>query len=413
MPFRSVLTPVRTILLFRLIIVFLFLSLVCCSKDPGAEVVFWQFQPPDVMRELIAEFEALNPSINVRFETLTWQSGYEKIVMAFASGHLPDLLEVGSTWLPKFEAEGAVSDITALTTDLHPDLMMWELATFGDRRYGIPWLIGSRVLFFNRELFRANGLSPEKPPSTWNELREAARRIHNPDKGIYGFGMNAGERYVLYKKFMPFAWGNGGSILSDDLATCELNSPENLEALRFYLSLKPHSILERQDMIDEMFKQGRIGMMVSGGWNLKRIPEDAPDLDFGVALVPRPDEGGFHASFAGAEILVLPTGSKVEPAMKLARFLVSADQALRISSEVKGVQPASRLALDHPYYEDHPMERLLFEQCKTSLSPPPSPHWVDIEEAINARLEECLYGNLSPDEALKLMEADVNTIIGQ
>ena len=76
------------------------------------------------------------------------------------------------------------------------------------------------------------------------------------------------------------------------------------------------------------------------------------------------------------------------------------------------MQPASREALKHPYYDDHPMERLLLEQCETSLSPPPSPHWVEIEEAINTRLEECIYGNISPGEALRLMEADIITIIG-
>jgi multiple sugar transport system substrate-binding protein len=179
------------------------------------------------------------------------------------------------------------------------------------------------------------------------------------------------------------------------------------------MELKGSSILERQDMIDEMFKQGKVGMMISGGWNLKRIPEDAPDVDFGVALIPKPDAGGTHASFAGAEILVLPKGSRTEPAMRLARFLVEADQALRIAGELKGVQPASKEALEHPYYDEHPMERLLLRQCETSLPPPPSPFWVDIEEAINTRLEECLYGNVSPAEALSLMEEDVNAIIGR
>jgi multiple sugar transport system substrate-binding protein len=388
-----------------------------CSSDGGTQLVFWQFQRQDLMNDLIADFEAANPDIKVKMETLTWQSGYEKIIMAYASRQLPDLLEVGSTWMPKLQAEGAVSDITDLTRDLEPHLMMWDLSTFAGRRYGIPWLIGSRVLFYNKDLFAAAGLSPEDPPATWEELKDDARAIHDPDEGRYGFGMNAGERYVLYKKFMPFAWGRGARILSDDLSRSELDSPEMLEALEFYLSLKPYSVLERQDMIDDLFKQGRVGMMISGGWNLERIPEDAPGLDFGVALMPRPGrsemraDDDFHASFAGAEILVLPTGSRSEPAMKLARFLIDADQALRISSTVKGVQPASREALIHPYYDDHPMERLLLEQCRTSLSPPLSPHWVEIEEVINTRLEECIYGNLTPAEALRLMHEEVGAII--
>lgn len=386
---------------------------VSCTKEESADIVFWQFQRPDIMQTLIEEFEARNPSIRVRFETLTWQSGYEKIVMAFSSGTVPDLLEVGSTWLPKFSEEGAIEDVTLMTADLADGLMMWDLATFGGRRLGLPWLIGTRVLFYNKTLFAGAGLSPDSPPVTWSQMLDAARAIHDPDRSIYGFGMNAGERYILYKKFMPFAWGNGGSILSEDLTTCLLDSPENLEALEFYMALKGSSILERQDMIDEMFKQGKIGMMISGGWNLKRIPEDAPDVDFGVALIPKPDVGGMHASFAGAEILVLPKGSRTEPAMRLACFLVAADQALRIAGELKGVQPASKEALEHPYYDEHPMERLLLRQCETSLPPPPSPFWVDIEEVINTRLEECLYGNISPAEALSLMEEDVNAIIGR
>jgi multiple sugar transport system substrate-binding protein len=387
------------------------LVVVSCSHRESAEVVFWQFQRPDIMESLIERFEAENPGVEVRVETLTWQSGYEKIVMAFSSGELPDLLEVGSTWLPKFENEGAIEDVTDLTVDLSDELMMWDLATFEGRRFGIPWLVGSRVLFYNRKLMSEAGLSPDDAPQTWSDLLRAAARIGSLRDGVYGFGMNAGERYVLYKKFMPFAWGNGGSILSDDLKSSELNSERNLEALKFYLSLKAHSVLERQDMIDEMFKQGRIGMMISGGWNLKRIPEDAPDLDFGVAYVPKPDTGGIHASFAGAEILVLPRGARTGPAMRLARFLVAPDQALEISREVKGVQPASRQALDHPYYDEHPMERLVLRQCETSFSPPPSPFWVEIEEVINTRLEQCLYGTITPEEALSLMDDEVNAII--
>jgi multiple sugar transport system substrate-binding protein len=392
------------------LLAFVGLTLSCTHETPG-EIVFWQFQPPEIMNQLVSEFQAENPAIKVRLETLTWQSGYEKIVMAFSAEDPPDLLELGSTWFPKFASEGAIQDVTGATGDLAGELVMWDLASYGGRRFGLPWLIGSRVLFYNKRLFAENGLSPEGPPETWSDLLAAARAIHDPAAGVYGFGMNAGERYVLFKKFMPFAWGNGGTVLNDDLTASRMDSRENLEALEFYLSLKPYSILERQDMIDEMFKQGKIGLMISGGWNLKRIPEDAPGLDFGVALMPRPDRGGTHSSFAGAEILVFPKGDHLDAAMQLARFLVSSPQALRIASQVKSVQPASRQALLDPYYAEHPMEKLLLEQCEMALSPPPSPHWQEIEEVINDRLEECLYGKLMPAEALALIDQRVNLIL--
>ncbi|HEC82892.1 MAG TPA: extracellular solute-binding protein [Firmicutes bacterium] len=394
----------------RLIWIGLLAVFLKCGSDETQSLVFWQFQRPDIMEPIIDEFERTHPGIDVKVETLTWQSGFEKIVMAFSSGDVPDLLELGSTWIGKFAAEGTLEDLSSLVEDMRADFMMWGLATFQGKTYGIPWLIGSRVLFYNRDLFRRGGLDPNEPPETWDDLLRCAREIDAVGEDIYGFGMNAGERYVLYKKFMPFAWSAGGQILSDDLTRCVIDSPQNLEALKFYLSLKPFSVLDRQDMIDEMFKQGRVGMMISGGWNLKRIPEDAPDLDFGVALVPR-HASGQHISFAGAEILVIPRGSQKQKAFELARFLVRAENALKIASEVKGVQPASRKALYDPYYESHPMERILLEQCMSSKSPPTSPRWVEIEEIINARLEECLYGRLSPEEALSLMQDEISNLI--
>ena len=386
-------------------------SFASCSREASKEIVFWQFQPPELIGPIVREFEAENPGITVRVETLTWQSGYEKIVMAFSSGSAPDLLELGSTWFPKFAGEGAIQDVTDRTADLSGSLSAWDLSTYKGRRYGIPWLVGSRVLFYNRELFRGAGLAPDRAPETWSDMLGAARAVHKPEAGIYGFGMNAGERYVLFKKFMPFAWGNGGSILNEDLTASRFASPENLAALKFYLSLKPYSVLERQDMIDEMFKQGKVGIMISGGWNLKRIADDAPGLDYGVALIPRPDRGGTHASFAGAEILVFPRSEKMDGAVKLARFLVSPEQALKVASAVKSVQPASKAALLDPYYDAHPMERLLQEQNDIAYAPPASPQWQDIEEAINARLEECLYGRITPEQALALIDEETNSIL--
>ncbi|MGQ9604278.1 MAG: extracellular solute-binding protein [bacterium] len=393
------------------VFVLLLPMMLCCSKETK-QIVFWQFQPPDVMQELIRDFIKENPADSVSMETLTWQSGFEKIVMAFSSGNPPDLLELGSTWLGKFADQGVLEDLTGLTSDLTDSLVLWDLATFKGRIYGIPWLIGSRVLFFNRDLMRKAGLDPDLWPETWDQLLDYVKRIHKPQDGIYGFGMNAGERYILYKKFMPFAWSNGGEILSEDFSRCVINSPENLEALEFYISLKEFSILERQEMIDELFKQGRIGMMISGGWNLERIPKDSPMLDFGVALIPKP-EGGRNISFAGAEILVIPKGSNIESAIKLARYLVSPGNALRVASRVRSIQPAHRSAIINRFYEENPMDRILLEQCWSSKSPPSHPSWIEIEEIINSCLEKCLYGDLTPSQALEVMQRGIDEVIAR
>jgi len=183
----------------------------CGTSEGEAEVTFWQFWPSRHIVPLLRRFEDLHPGVKVKMQQLTWGSGFEKIVAATAAGRPPDLCELGSTWVARFASEGVLEDVTDVTRAFRDRYRMWAIATYEGRVYGWPWLLGTRVLFYNKELFRRAGLGPERPPETWTELLEAARRVDQLGPGVRGFGMNAGERYVAYKKFMALAWATAGA----------------------------------------------------------------------------------------------------------------------------------------------------------------------------------------------------------
>ncbi len=369
-------------------------ALVACAPAPQARpIVFWQFWSSDVVTPLLARFEREHPGWKVRMEQLTWQSGLEKITAAVASGNVPDLCEIGSTWMPRMLASGQLADWSVGVGDLRPILRGWELCSMGDRVFGIPWVMGTRALFYNKTLFARAGLDSTRPPETWDELYQAAAAIQRLGGEVRGYGVQAGERYVLFKKFMPFAWGNGGRILSDDLSTAEFDSPRNVEALAFYLSLRKVGMLERQDMLDRAFKEGRLGLQISGAWLFKSIPKEAPGLRYGVALVPRPErERGFHASFAGGEVLVGFTAAKQKHgALELARFLARPENAQALAVAAQNVQPATIGADTSAYYRDHPDEQLMIRQFETAVPTPNHPAWVDLEAAIEDEVEQALY----------------------
>jgi len=393
----------------------LLLATVSCGggAEKGQTVAFWQFWPSRHIQPLIDDFERRHPGVEVEMQQLTWASGFEKIVAAAAAGKPPDLCELGSTWVPRFASEGAIHKVTALTETHRDKLRMWEIASYSGEIYGWPWVLGTRVLFYNKALFERAGLDPADPPSTWSEMLEAARLINEPESGVHGFGLNAGERYVSYKKFMAFAWGNGGGILSDDLSRSIFDSPANRETLEFYLSLRPFSLVERQDMLDQAFKEGRLGMVVSGGWNLKRIPEEAPSLDYGVALIPRPDgEEGVHASFAGGEALVIfERSERKELAAELARFLLEPRNVVALCREVRSVQPSFIGAEDDPYYLSHPHDLVFVKQLETAVSPPAVSEWMRMEEVIDSAVESALHGRRSPGEALEEADGRLNGIL--
>jgi len=366
------------------------------------EIVFWQFSAVESVQPLATEFERRNPAYHVRIERLVWSGGQERIAAAIDSNRVPDLCEVGSTWMPRLLDSGQLADWSAGTADLRPSLRGWQQAMQGDAVYGMPWVLGTRALFYNRALLARAGLDPKHPPETWDELATAAAAIQRLGGGVHGYGVQAGERGVLFKKFMPYAWGNGGRILSDDLTTAVFDSPENRAALDFYLGLRASGLMSHQDTLDREFRQGRLGMEIAGAWLLKSIARDAPGLRYGVALVPRPSlEHGTHASFAGGQLLVSFRGAKQpEAALRFARFLVEPANASAFAQAVTSVQPATRGADTTAYYRTHPAEQMMIRQFETAYFTPNHPQWEAMEAAIEDEVNLALTDRKSAAQAI-------------
>lgn len=384
------------------------------SGNGGAVTLqFWQFWDSGVIRPLLDKFEAENPGIKVNMKQLTWQNGKEEILAAVVAGTTPDLCELGSTWFAEFAGSGRLVDITAAADSMKSELRLWESATYDGKIYGVPWVMGTRALFYNKKLFRDAGLDPESAPDTWPRLTAAAAAINNPGKGIYGFGRNAGERYILFKKFMPFAWSIEGDVLSMDAKASVFNSGANVEALKYYLSLGELGLTEKQDILDQAFKQGKVGVIISGAWLFKTIPNDAPDLEYGVGLIPRPDDHwGTHKSFGGGELLVTFNNSKhPEAALKLARFLARGDNALELAKSARSVQPAAVGLENDPWFRDNPGQLVFLNQLSLAVFPPNIPEWTAIESAIEKWVEEAMYGRVTPEKAIEEADGEIRSIL--
>ncbi|MGB2696808.1 MAG: extracellular solute-binding protein, partial [Candidatus Zixiibacteriota bacterium] len=108
---------------FRIIISLFILSLIFShcgetQKETTGKIKlrFWQFwtdpEVRPVMEDLIKQFESENPDIEVKLTDLTWSDGHEKIVVAFSSNTAPDVLELGSDWVPEFSSQGVLLNVT-------------------------------------------------------------------------------------------------------------------------------------------------------------------------------------------------------------------------------------------------------------------------------------------------------------
>jgi len=377
-------------------------------------VVFWQFFPTEQVQPALDAFMRANPDIEVKMEQLTWQSGLEKITAAVAAGTVPDLCELGSTWFPRFAHQGALADWTDSSAALRESLAGWGMADVDGRTYGLPWLVGTRALFWNKELFARAGVDTTRGPATWAELEDAARKVHALGGGISGYGANAGERYVLFKKVMPFVWGAGGSLVANDGKSSTFDSPETVRGVQEYLKLAKLGRIDRQEQVDDAFLAGKVGATISGSWLLKKAPAQAPALRFGVSPVPPPaTDFGKSASFLGGELLVTFARSKNQAAAwRLAKYLVSKDAALAVARANQSVQPAARDAITDPFYANDPGQRAMLDQLATAQPTPNHPSWLDMEAAIEDEVEKALYGKATAAQAVRAADAKMDAILG-
>jgi len=378
---------------------------------------FWQFwTDPEVkpqIESVIKEFEKENPEIEVKLTDLTWSDGHEKIVVAFSSKTAPDVLELGSDWVPEFSSQGVLLDVTDFAEKIKSDYMMWEPATYQERIYGFPWILDTRIIFYNKDLMSRVELDPEKPPETWGELLDYCQKINALKPEAYGFGANSFERHRLYKKFLPFFWSNNGKILSDDQKECLINSEEGKEALRFYKKLVDQGLIDTQRMLDEQFKNIKIGFLLSGGWLLHDIRKNHPDLNFGLCLVPQPEKDkGQNASFAGGEYLVINQKTKnPKEAIKLIEFLIKKENCLKLCKKIGSASPSATDAIEDQYYQQDPDLLLFQHQLQQTVSPPAHPKWVYMEEIIEKAVEEVMYDKKTPDEALDEAKEKIDDLL--
>jgi multiple sugar transport system substrate-binding protein len=402
---------------FLIIIACLVIS---CSEQSSDKttLTWWHFWTDTnirpVIEQIAADFESTHPNVEIELVDLTWADGHDKIAIAFSSGTGPDIVELGSDWIPEFSSTGHLYNITQMTDSLRDKYLMWEPGLYNQNYYGFPWILGTRVLFINKDLLEQAGYDREFSPANWDELLGASGKIHGLSEDIFGFGSNSAERHRLYKKFLPFMWANGGRILSNNLDSCLFNSDATKEALNFYKKLCQTGLTDSQRRLEDAFLEGKIGFVISGDWLLKRISREKPEFAFSTNLIPGPDGIENSVSFAGGEYLCINSKSiHPELAFEFIKHVCSPENQIKFCMQNKTPTPASTDASMDSDLLNQPNFETFIAQIKNSRMPPPHPQWVYIEAEIERAVEAVLYDSKTTEEAINDAAIKIRELIAE
>jgi multiple sugar transport system substrate-binding protein len=389
---------------------------------PPGTITFWHFwsepRQEQALKELVVAFEKSHPSITVQLTPLSWNEGKTKLLAAFNSGTAPDVVELGSDWVAQFSSGNVLLDLTSTFGADTSRFIPYSLipSRWRGALYCAPWVVDTRVMFYNKELMARVGLDSMLPPSTWEALERACTMISAQGGGVYGFGANAADAHRLYKKVLPFLWANGGDVLSPDGSTCVINSARCKEALTAYLRLTQQGMLETQRQLDAQFASGHIGFWLSGGWLADRIARENPGLRYGVTLMPQPaPDKGSRASFAGGEYLAVTRATRDSAAaVAFVKFMTDGANAVAFCKRVSeaGYPADARYMRDSAFLAD-PIRAMFIRQLNTARLTPVHPRWLDMEKVIEDEVVEAMYGRKSSDEALDDAQKAIEEMLGE
>ncbi|TYC79765.1 extracellular solute-binding protein [Stappia sp. BW2] len=136
------------------------------------------------IESMTAKFEEANPGVTVALEFVPYEALHDKIIAAAGAGDDGyDVVLFDVIWPAEFATRGFLQDVTDRIPADYTDKVFdgaWTTVEYDGKRYGMPWILDTKYLFYNTEMLEEAGISA--PPKTWTELAEQARQIK--DKGI-------------------------------------------------------------------------------------------------------------------------------------------------------------------------------------------------------------------------------------
>jgi len=258
------------------------------EEEKTVELTYWGlWEPPAVMEGVIAEFEKTHPGVKINYEQQSITDYRLRLQNALASGRGPDIFRFHNTWLPMFKGDLAPLPQSVVTqidleTDFYPGGL--EAVKAGNSFYGIPLMVDTLALFYNKDILAAANVGV---PKTWDEFRQTAYQLTQRDEAkrimVAGAALGAASNVDHWSDIL------GLMMLQNEVNLAGPYDEIARQAFDFFM------VFSREDKVwDETlpastiaFAGNKLAFYFGPSWRIISLRELNPNLNFGVAPVPQ------------------------------------------------------------------------------------------------------------------------------
>lgn len=421
--------------LYNLLVVFVLLALVAAcaptaaTPSPASGAAATEVKPagekpimrvwiewgdnPAQLQELFNKYgNANNVTVEVNAPVET-----DKIIAALSGSEPPDILITsGADLIKSWDNEGLVTSLNDLVKSANIDLndiypAPLSMCQLGDKLLCLPWGTDVYALFWNKDVFEAAGLDPEKPPTTMEQLAEFADKLTKVES----------DSTISQVGFIPdFSWGHldlyvrmfGGFWYSDDGTKVTINSQSMVDALKweqpFYSKYNANEVLKFTSALggymspDQGFYAGKIAMMVDGEWQTgpNFISKFKPELNYGVAPFPPPATNPERANTIVVQgtVVIIPSGAKDKEASAKLFAWMESPEILAEEMLVNYNLPTSKKAAADPRFLENPKFKVFMDLLANPNAKPliTTPISSEVNDATGSIEEQVVHADADP-----------------
>jgi|WetSurMetagenome_2_1015567.scaffolds.fasta_scaffold24460_2 multiple sugar transport system substrate-binding protein len=401
------------------VVLFGILSAACSRNTGGETVTFWALGAEgERVAAMLPEFEQRYPGIKVNVQMIPWNAAHEKLLTAFAGGSLPDMCQLGNTWIPEFHTLDAIEDLTPWVktsvevrdSSYFPGI--WQTNVMDSCLFGLPWYVDTRVMFYRTDRLARAGYS--HAPRSWAEWRDVSARLKALDPQNFAMFFSTNNEWAPQ---VIMGMQKGSTLLRDNDTRGYFSGPEfesATEAFHEFFTRQWAPVKTTQIVnIYQAFAEGIFSMYISGPWNVGEFRRRLPDSLRGAwmtAPLPGPD-GGVGVSLAGGSSLVMfKTSQRKAAVWKLMEYLSEPKQQLALYRST-GDLPARVEAWRDTALTSNAYMIAFFEQLQHVRPTPKIPEWEQIAQKVREDTELISMDQMSVRQGVERLDRDVDVIL--
>ncbi|MEN6369927.1 MAG: sugar ABC transporter substrate-binding protein [Thermotogota bacterium] len=321
----------------------------------------WQSDTVDVMDELVAEWNAAHPDIQVEVISIAWENIDDFLLTSFQGGEAPDVFHEDSVVSYEYGVMGYAEPLNkyldAATLADIPEKSWAGVKDDSGNLYGVPFLQETLVIFYNKALLAAAGIVPPADGMvTWAELRDYAIRLTTRSAAgqVTTWGLMAPFEQRLWWCLVDQNEGNVLVRHDDGTWHVEIDDAAR-EAIEFYMNLATVDGVMPTDVLSydftsllQGFKTGKYAMFSFGCWVrswIERLTKN--QLDWGMLQVKGPKR---NVTETDPQAISISSGSKHKAeAVQFVSFLTNTENQARLA-KADWLFPVRQSALARPEF---------------------------------------------------------------